>query len=62
MRIIMNVAAADTYSVELDPDVVGAERRRQVDISQGKDPLPFENKRAHGFILDSLGLRAGFKK
>ena len=62
MRVIMNVAAADAYSVELDPDVVGAEGRRQVDISQGKDPLPFENKRAHEFILDSLGLRAEFKK
>jgi hypothetical protein len=58
----MNVAAADTYSVELDPDVVGAERRRQVDISQGKDPLPFENKRAHEFILDFIGLKSGVQK
>ena len=48
----MHVAAADADRVELDPDIVGAERRGKVDVAKGKDPLPFENKRAHGTILD----------
>jgi hypothetical protein len=51
--VIVDVAAADAHGVELDPDVVGAEPRRKVDIPEGRDPLPFENKRAHEFILDS---------
>jgi hypothetical protein len=52
MRVVVDVAAADTHGVELDPDVVGTESRRKVDIPEGKDPLPFENKRTHGAILD----------
>jgi hypothetical protein len=48
----MDVAAANTHCVQLDPDVVGTERRRKVDIPQGENPLSFENKRAHVFILD----------
>ena len=52
MRVIVDVAAANAHRVQLDPNVVGAERRGKVDISQGKDPLPFENKRAHRAILD----------
>jgi hypothetical protein len=51
--VIVDVAASDAHGVELDPDVVGAEPRRKVDIPEGKGPLPFENKRAHEFILDS---------
>src|SRR5690606_33634681 len=56
--VVVHVAAADAERVVGDPDVVGTDAEREVDVAKGKHVLFFENQGLHGDIsCDELLLR-----